>query len=101
MFPFIKSLDISVVFRDVNVTDVSQPFSFFLFCLFFSVRVLRLCSGQPVFVGNHSSVSLAQARVVVVVVVVGGRLSHEFTSQNAPLSDMPPSKTYRHSGGEW
>lgn len=29
----------------------------------------------------------------------GGRPRCEFTSQNALLSDVPPSKTYRHSRG--
>lgn len=30
-----------------------------------------------------------------------GRPRHEFTAQNALLSDVPPSKTYQHSRGEW
>lgn len=54
----------------------------------------RLCSGQPVFVGNHSSVLWARAWR-------GGRVAQAMNSQNALLSDVPPSKTYRHSRGEW
>lgn len=80
---------------------ILSAFFFFLFCLFFSVRVFRLCSGQPVFIGNHSSVSLAQAWVVV---VVGGvwvmnslpRMPLCLTCHQARLTDTPGV-----NGDEW
>lgn len=55
-----------------------------------------LCSGRPVFVGNGSFGLWARARGRE---GGGGRPRCEFTSQNALLSDVPPSKTYRHSRG--